>query len=362
MFTNMTVSELRKECRNMNPPPATGVAISGANKDQLLAWLDGTSPAPQPVETTPYIETIPQPANFNGQASDYLANLQSALQPLIGNLETKQPLDENRIIELIKEHQPKARELVVKPVDMPVINIGIQHKQFEQLLKNANARVPSMLVGPSGSGKTHSAGQLAKALQLDYEAISCNPMTSKTDLLGYRDANGVYHDTALVRRFRDGGVLMLDEIDASNASVLTGINMATSNGEMATPEGMIEKHADFILVAGANTWGNGATPEFVGRNQLDLATKKRFFMLDWDYDESIELQISDATTPEEKELVEELQKYRATARNLELRVSITPRDSIYGVRLLRAGTDKKTILRGLVFADLDKSTISKIKG
>jgi MoxR-like ATPase len=315
-----------------------------------------------PYIETPYIETPAPPVKFNGQASDYLANLQSALQPLIGNLETKQALNETRIIELIKEHQPKAREIIVKQVDMPAINVGIQHKQFDQLLKNASARVPSMLVGPSGSGKTHGAGQLAKALQLDYEAISCNPMTSKTDLLGYRDANGVYHDTALVRRFRDGGVLMLDEIDASNASVLTGINMATSNGEMATPEGMIEKHVDFILVAGANTWGNGATPEFVGRNKLDLATKKRFFMLDWDYDESIELQISDAVTPEETELVNELQKYRATARSLELRVSITPRDSIYGVRLLRAGTDKKTILKGLVFADLDKSTISKIKG
>ena len=38
-FNRLTISELRKECRNMNPQPAPGVAISGANKDQLIAWL-----------------------------------------------------------------------------------------------------------------------------------------------------------------------------------------------------------------------------------------------------------------------------------------------------------------------------------
>ena len=402
MLDNMTVSELRKECRNQPIPPASGVAISGANKEQLLSWLSGVTPStpapaietkidqiksidiieptpPQPVETTQYTkeeqksidnlhryyppaEEPTPPANFNGQANDYLANLQSALKPLIGNLETKQTLDESRIIELIKEHQPKAREIVIKPVDMPAINVGIQHKQFEKILQNAMARVPVMLVGPSGSGKTHSAGQLAKALKLNYEAMSCNPMTSKVDLFGYQDANGVYHDTALVRCFRDGGVCMLDEIDASNASVLTGINMATANGQMATPVGMIDKHPDFVCIAGANTWGNGATPEFVGRNKLDEATKNRFYMLNFDYDESIEANIAGAESAEELALVKEIQDYRAKARNLELRVTITPRDSVNAVKLSRAGMDKETIIQGLVFAGLDESTTSKIKG
>ena len=388
-YNEMTVSELRKIVRNLDTPPASGVAISGANKAQLLEWLKDHSNTVtinvtdklkslkviEPTVTVdPVVETVPDPPQtippvlvppstvINGNALDHVSNLQSALQPFLGTVKTDAVMDEARIIELIKNHQPKAREIVIKKIDMPDVNVGIQHCQFEKLLKNAVARVPVMLVGPSGSGKTHSAGQLAKALDLDYEAISCNPMTSKTDLLGYKDANGVYHDTALVRSFRDGKVLMLDEIDASNASVLTGINMATSNGQMATPIGMIDKHENFVLVAGANTWGNGATPDFVGRNKLDLATKKRFFMLAWDYDESIEEQIADAKTEKELQLVSELQKYRAKARKLELRVSITPRDSIYGVRLLRAGMPLYEILQGLVFADLDEATSSKLKG
>ena len=384
-YQESTVSELRKICRNLETPPASGVAISGANKSQLLEWLKDQIHT-DPVDVVKSIDkvtldvtdklksleviepTVPEPPQtippsmINGNALDHVSNLQSALQPFLGTVKTDAVMDEGRIIELIKEHQPKAREIVIKKIDMPDVNVGIQHCQFEKLLKNAVARVPVMLVGPSGSGKTHSAGQLAKALDLDYEALSCNPMTSKTDLLGYKDANGVYHDTALVRAFRDGKVLMLDEIDASNASVLTALNMATSNGQMATPIGMIDKHDNFVLVAGANTWGNGATPDFVGRNKLDLATKKRFFMLAWDYDETIEEQIADAKTAEELALVSELQKYRAKARKLELRVSITPRDSMYGVRLLRAGMSLDEILQGLVFADLDEATSSKIKG
>ena len=155
---------------------------------------------------------------------------------------------------------------------------------------------------------------------------------------------------------------MLDEIDASNASVLTGINMATANGQMATPVGMIDRHPDFICIAGANTWGNGATPDFVGRNKLDEATKNRFYMLNFDYDESIEASIAGAESAEELALVKEIQDYRAKARSLELRVTITPRDSVNAVKLSRAGMDKETIIQGLVFAGLDESTTSKIKG
>ena len=36
---NTSVSELRRQCRGMTPPPATGMAISGANKETLINWL-----------------------------------------------------------------------------------------------------------------------------------------------------------------------------------------------------------------------------------------------------------------------------------------------------------------------------------
>ena len=50
MLEYLSVSELRKECRIMNPPPASGVGISGANKETLINWLDVKEPEPEIIE------------------------------------------------------------------------------------------------------------------------------------------------------------------------------------------------------------------------------------------------------------------------------------------------------------------------
>jgi len=370
---NMTVSELRKICRNLDNPPASGVAISGANKDQLLAWLNGqeipssnngaSQDRVKVTETTPAIQEKPLPAsNSNGSALDHVTNLQSALQPFLSNVKADAVMDEARIVELIKQHQTEAREIIVKPFEKPSVNVGTQHKMFDQLLLLASQKIPAFLAGPSGSGKTHAAEQLAKALSLPYEAVSVGPMTSKADLIGYKDANGNYHDTGLIRCVKNGGVFLIDEIDAGHAGVLTILNMVLSNGLMATPEGMIKKHDNFYIVAGANTYGTGADREYVGRCQLDEATLKRFFVIDWGYDEKLERAISGADDENSNALVDTIQAMRKNADEHGLRVTVSPRDSIYAVRLLKAGMPEKDILKGLIFKGLDKSTISKLKG
>ena len=372
-YNSMTVSELTKICRNLDNPPASGVAISGANKDQLLAWLNGqeipssnngvSQDHVKVTETPPAIQEKPLPAsNSNGNALDHVSNLQSALQPFLSNVKADAVMDEARIVELIKQHQTEAREIVVKPYEKPSVNVGTQHKMFDQLLLLASQKIPAFLAGPSGSGKTHAAEQLAKALSLPYEAVSGGPMTSKADLIGYKDANGNYHDTGLIRCVKNGGVFLIDEIDAGHAGVLTILNMVLSNGLMATPEGMIKKHDDFYIVAGANTYGTGADREYVGRCQLDEATLKRFFVVEWGYDEKLERVISGADDENSNALVDTIQAMRKNADEHGLRVTVSPRDSIYAVRLLKAGMPEKDVLKGLIFKGLDKATISKLKG
>ena len=48
LLENTALHELRKQAREMNPPPASGMAISGANKETLINWLmiDGKYGAP----------------------------------------------------------------------------------------------------------------------------------------------------------------------------------------------------------------------------------------------------------------------------------------------------------------------------
>ena len=396
MYENMTVSQLRKHARNMNPQPATGVAISGANKQQLLAWLDGcypnrTEPTPNPEPTpdptptpapgNPTPEPVPAPGQPSPEptpepsqptpapepAPDQSAfeNLQNALAPFLNDKSLPgSQLDEARIKELIEEHSPKPKTIKVEHFDGSKIEVGAHHKDFHILLLLASRRIPVFLAGPSGSGKTHTASQLAEALKLPFEAISVGPMTTKGDLLGYKNVfpeGPSYFDTGLTRCFKNGGVFLIDEIDAGNAGVLTVLNMALSNGSMATPEGMIDKHPDFICIAGANTYGTGADRQYVGRTQLDEATLKRFFVLEWPIDTDLENQISGADDDKSRKLVEKIQELRVNADNLKLRVTVSPRDSIYAVRLLKAGMKQKQILKGLIFKNLDDATVTKLQ-
>ena len=72
------------------------------------------------------------------------------------------------------------------------------------------------------------------------------------------------------------------------------------------------------------------------RNQVDAASLDRFKFIDFDYDESAEL---DWAGHDQREWVEFVQRVRAAARRLELRVVISPRASINGADELRAGDD-----------------------
>jgi len=217
-------------------------------------------------------------------SNDPLAQaIAQAIQPYM-----EQKLDEDQVQELIEKNSSASGKIIIENKERASVEIDRQHFKFELLLKVASAGVNPMLVGPAGTGKTHASKSVSEALQVSFDAFSVSPMTSKSDLFGYKDANGNYHSTALVRQFTFGGVCLGDELDAGNAGALTGINMCTANGMMATPEGMKERHEDFIFIACANTYGQGANRQYVGRNQLDSATLDRFAFIDWGYDESIE--------------------------------------------------------------------------
>jgi midasin (ATPase involved in ribosome maturation) len=134
--------------------------------------------------------------------------------------------------------------------------------------------------------------QIAESLNLPFHAMSVNMQTSKSDLIGFMDANGIYRYNGFITAFKQGGIFLLDEIDAGNANVLTVLNSAISNGFIETPDGvMLQKHGNFRLVATANTFGNGANTKFVGRNKLDFATKNRFVRILMTIDEDLELSL-----------------------------------------------------------------------
>jgi len=165
---------------------------------------------------------------------------------------------------------------------------GLSHEMTESVLKYIGARVPLLLVGPAGSGKTHIAIQCAKLLGLDSYSISVNEQTSKSDFLGYVDANSNLVKTNFRRAYEDGGVFIIDEIDAGNPNILTVVNSALSNDMCPFPDGMVNRHANFVCVCTANTFGEGESIQYIGRNILDSATRDRFATLYIDYSVTIE--------------------------------------------------------------------------
>lgn len=242
----------------------------------------------------------------------------------------------------------------VRPLEITYKDIktkleGIQHNKFDTLLKIVAVKQPVLLVGSAGTGKTHGAELVSKALGLTFHSISVGSQTSKSDLQGYMDANHNYVRTQFREAYERGGVFLLDEADAGNSNVLILLNAALSNGYMAFPDGMIQAHEDFRMIATANTYGHGASRQYVGRNQLDAATLDRFAVLNWDIDENVEKALAGAGKDAGKWLAT-VRAVRAYVATEELRVVVSPRATQRGALLLEAGLEFKDVL-GIALTD-----------
>ncbi|EEF63355.1 AAA family ATPase [Pedosphaera parvula] len=277
----------------------------------------------------------------------------------------------NLIAEAIKDMGVQ-RIAIISPTG-EVKEVGRQHYKFGLLMACVSQRLCVMLVGPAGGGKTTGAAMVAKALDMKFGAMSLGPMTSKADFYGYKDATGEYHTTLLAQIAEQGGVMLLDEWDAAHAGCATYTNMLLANEEFATPIGMKQKHKDFILIAGANTFGQGADRLYVGRNQLDAATLDRFVVIDWDYDEGLEASLIGLTKPsptfentlggilEPDQWFARVTAIRQAVETLKVRAVISPRATVHGVKLFDAGIGQTHVENMVIWKGMDIATRQKIE-
>lgn len=230
---------------------------------------------------------------------------------------------------------------------------GVFHKEFNKILQIVGQKIPLMLIGPAGSGKNHTLEQIAEALDLDF--YFTNSITQEYKLTGFIDANGTYHETEFYKAFKNGGLFFFDEIDASCAEALIIINAALANGYFDFPNGRINAHEDFRVVAAANTFGNGADMIYVGRNQLDGATLDRFATLRFEYDSDIEKSLC-----ADDSLYEFIIDIRNAIAKRRLRFVVSMRATINASKMLKANIDKETILKTVVLKSMTKDDINTI--
>lgn len=214
---------------------------------------------------------------------------------------------------------------------------GHHHPSYATLCRALSCRsadgfFPNVwIAGPAGSGKTHAARSFAKAAGLEFYYNGA--LRDAFELLGYMDASGVYHTTPFRQAYEHGGVYLFDEVDGSDNAALLALNGALANGIAAFPNGMIERHPDCRIIATGNTWGLGATSDYVGRGKIDAAFLDRFGVrMSWDYDVALEVAISGNA-----DFARRVQSARERARAAGLKVLITPRASIAGAALIAAG-------------------------
>lgn len=303
----MTAQELRKEAQRITAerraegkPHIPGAAINLCPKDVLENYvLHGIIP-----------ENIPGPGSIPPPPPGALDPVSAAiLATITPHLELIAKTNVNEVMVIVKKalesFTPPAREMVVKALHPSgeSINVGQTHPVFEKALRylsviDEKGRRPNIcFVGPTGSGKTHLAEQLAKALPradesgcgVDFYATSVCSQTTEARLMGYMNATGGYSEAMLYKAYKEGGIFLLDEMDAGNPNVGVVMNALTSNGWVYFPNGeRVNRSANFAALAAANTWGNGADKKFVGRCPVDEAVKDRYIWIPVDYDEELE--------------------------------------------------------------------------
>jgi len=235
---------------------------------------------------------------------------------------------------------PKRIE-VTSPAGKKVIE-GITHEKFEDVLKLVSADVPVFLTGPAGSGKNVICKQVSEALSVEF--YFSNAVTQEYKLTGFIDANGNYHETQFYKAFTNGGLFMLDEIDASTPEVLVILNAAIANRYFDFPTGRVTAHEGFRIVAAGNTFGTGADIEYTGRYQLDAASLDRFAIVEIGYSAAIE----EAVAGGDHDLVQFIRNFRKAIETAKIKFVVSYR-SIERLAKLKDVFDKtKAIQIGLI--------------
>jgi hypothetical protein len=328
---------------------------------------------------------VPQPTPVTMPESTGIDAATLEIARAIANLGNRStPIDENAVIEIVRKHAgessaalsariddilkvveelsvPTRVVIVDKGTEMPVA--GLVHKMFPVLLRAAKARSVNgfpanvWLAGPTGSSKTTSARKLAAALNLPFYTHGSASMAF--EYVGFVDAGGTYHTTGLRQAWEHGGVVLIDECDGSDNAALLAINPMCADTIAVFPDSPVPvaRHPDCVIIAAGNTWGNGATAEFIGRAKIDAAFLSRFpVKLAWDYDSDLEIAMCGNAS-----WARRVQRARDNARSAGIKVVIDPRHSIFGAALIAAGFSPDEAARMTYLASLSPEVARQIE-
>jgi hypothetical protein len=152
-----------------------------------------------------------------------------------------------------------------------------------------------LIYGPTGPGKTTSVEAWAAERQLKLATVSGNATMEPSQMFGKMtmvDGSWVWIDGPVTDVVRNGGVLLLDEVNFINPKIYTvlyslmdgrrSITLLDHLGET------IQAHKDLTVYATMN-------PDYIGTTPLNFAFRNRFdIQIPWDYDDKVENKLVDS--------------------------------------------------------------------
>ncbi len=261
----------------------------------------------------------------------------------------------NMVVEGLATYNKLYKIELTRGAETTLLPEELRHKLFPEILEAVDLAIPAALIGPAGSGKSTVCQQIATALKLKY--FLQNSVSGAHELSGYMDAHGKYNTTSFRDAFENGGLILVDEVDTSDAGALKWINTALANGHAMFPDkpDPVHRHKDFRIVIAANTFGNGSDRIYVGANQLDASTLDRFVFFDFGYDENMETAMSGNL-----DWAKRVQDLRQAAIKERARIVISPRATIYGAKLLSINWSQDKVEDRLIWKGLDKDLKDRI--
>jgi len=195
----------------------------------------------------------------------------------------------------------------------------MKHHKLDELVTLVSASIPVLLHGERGAGKTTVISQVAEELGFEFFVLSMTRQTTLSHLVGFMNVNGIYVPSLFRKAVEEGGVFLLDELDAADPNVILSLN-TLENGFVSFPDSIVKVHEDFRLVATANPFNDHS--HYTGRATLDAATLDRFDKVSLERDGNLE---SSLISPE---TFSEIERIREVIQNNNVDIHISMRDAL----------------------------------
>ena len=171
------------------------------------------------------------------------------------------------------------RATLIPPTNDEYVAWG-HFSDVEKVIKSGNF-YPIFITGLSGNGKTTMVEQVCAKLGRECYRVNITKQTDEDDLLGgFRLINGntVWQDGPVVTAMKNGGILLLDEIDLASHNIMCLQPVLEGKGVFLKKIGQwVEPAAGFTVFATANTKGKGSEDgRFIGTGILNEAFLDRF--------------------------------------------------------------------------------------